>query len=859
VPNFLARSQPPEAIQSLQISDKRGSFQNAQKKSAQTGFGALREISKYFFYGGTMAHNLFKSIVLFSLIILTVLLSGQTLRAANVGVPGLAKSGNEASEESVQVPENLDSDQINSFLATLSDAQVRRLLIQELKAEAAREPTAGEAQTGGLAGLVKKINAISDIIQLRIYELKSGAGADPEDLPRIYKLLGKGERKEKPDAFKTILSVIGVFLASFIIVWFLRRSAAATYRRIETATSVNMKARVGGLALRALLDMLFMFIFAIVTLALFFIFLDRTGPQRVLVATYLAAFLIVMAVQLVSQFFLTPKVPAIRFLPMDDGTALYLHRWLIAIAAVITFGWFTCGIFRVAGASEANHLIMVSMVALMAILMIIIMILQKRKQVQQSLAKDLPETGFRAYLARIWHIPAIIAALLLWLFSTFNQFLGGIRPGVPGIKTLLLIPLYVLLDWALREILRVAFGIAARPDEVSQSMTFGNSEIPDSAAEGETVGRPDAETVEETGEEDKEAVSASTETEESLIGKHLDVGRINRIIGGGLRIALAAFVFFYLLEIWGVDIEFGIAVTKAATNILIVVLICYVLWEVISAMIQRRLAAEIPETDEDMEEGGAGGSRIGTLLLLLRKFMFAVIVVMATLIMLSSIGVNIGPLVAGAGVIGLAIGFGAQTLVKDIIAGVFFLSLRLRHPRGMVNTIPFGDIGIVTNMSRDYIITKLDFRVRYDTDIDQVRKIIKKKVYEPIMQNEELGPKLLDKIKSQGVRQMDDSAMIMRIKYKTAPGQQFIVRKEVYRLMQEAFQEAGIEFAHRNVTVYMPPETTETEPDGQPDQEAATGDTSDQKLTDKAAAAAAIAVAQAEADEQAKADEQKPK
>jgi small-conductance mechanosensitive channel len=282
----------------------------------------------------------------------------------------------------------------------------------------------------------------------------------------------------------------------------------------------------------------------------------------------------------------------------------------------------------------------------------------------------------------------------------------------------------------------------------------------------------------------------------------------------------------------------------------------------------------MPKTDEDMEEGGAGGSRIGTLLLLLRKFMLAVIIVMATFIMLSSIGVNIGPLIAGAGVIGLAIGFGAQTLVKDIIAGVFFLmddafrvgdyietagtkgmvdhislrSLRLRHPRGMVNTIPFGDMGIVTNMSRDYIITKLDFRVRYDTDIEQVRKIIKKKVYMPIMQNEELAPKLLDAIKSQGVRQMDDSAMIMRIKFKTAPGQQFIIRKEVYRLMQEAFHEEGIEFAHRNVTVYMPPETDETEPDGQPGQEAETDGTPDQKLTGKAAAA--IAVAQAEADEQ---------
>jgi hypothetical protein len=138
---------------------------------------------------------------------------------------------------------------------------------------------------------------------------------------------------------------------------------------------------------------------------------------------------------------------------LDDENAVYLYRWLISIAAVITFGFFTCGIFRVAGASEANHLIMVSSVALMAILMIIIMILQKREQVRQSLAKGLPETGFGAYLAKIWHILAIFAALLLWLVSTFNQFLGGIRPGAPGIKTLLMIPIYILLDWALREIL----------------------------------------------------------------------------------------------------------------------------------------------------------------------------------------------------------------------------------------------------------------------------------------------------------------------------------------------------------------------------------------------------------------------
>ena len=133
--------------------------------------------------------------------------------------------------------------------------------------------------------------------------------------------------------------------------------------------------------------------------------------------------------------------------------------------------------------------------------------------------------------------------------------------------------------------------------------------------------------------------------------------------------------------------------------------------------------------------------------------------------------------------------------------------------------------------------------------MELVRKIIKKKVYEPIMNDEELAPKLLEAIKCQGIRELDDSAMIMRVKYKTRPGEQFIVRKEVYRLMQEAFREAGIEFAHRNVTVYMPPETAEKSSREQTDPEAETSGTSDQKLTEKAAAAAAMAIAQAEEDQ----------
>jgi small-conductance mechanosensitive channel len=208
--------------------------------------------------------------------------------------------------------------------------------------------------------------------------------------------------------------------------------------------------------------------------------------------------------------------------------------------------------------------------------------------------------------------------------------------------------------------------------------------------------------------------------------------------------------------------------------------------------------------------------------------------------------------------------------VKDIISGVFFLiddafrvgdfiesggtkgmvehislrSLRLRNPRGPVHTIPFGDMGTVTNMSRDYIITKLDFRVRYDTDVDKVRKIIKKINIE-IENDEEMGPVMLDKIKSQGVRELDDSAMIMRVKFKTIPGEQFVVRREVYRRLQEAFAANGIEFAHRNVTVYLPQENNKEasgEGQGEDKDTASPATAPDKKLLEAAAGAAAAAI-----------------
>lgn len=277
----------------------------------------------------------------------------------------------------------------------------------------------------------------------------------------------------------------------------------------------------------------------------------------------------------------------------------------------------------------------------------------------------------------------------------------------------------------------------------------------------------------------------------------------------------------------------GGAFLRGIIDVGIIALIAYVIWEFAKLTIDRQVrvdSGDVSEDANDAEGGGVGASRLGTLLPLIRRFIQVSILVIAVMIMLSSLGVDIGPLIAGAGVIGVAIGFGAQTLVRDVVSGLFFLvddafrvgeyvdigdvmgtveainvrSLVLRHQNGPLHTIPFGEIKYLTNFSRDWVIMKLKFRLGYDTDVKKVKKIFKK-IGAEMLEHPELGDDFLEPFKSQGVLAMEDSAMIFRGKFKAYPGKQFTLRKEILARVQVAFKDAGIEFAHRRVAVDLPP------------------------------------------------------
>lgn len=266
-------------------------------------------------------------------------------------------------------------------------------------------------------------------------------------------------------------------------------------------------------------------------------------------------------------------------------------------------------------------------------------------------------------------------------------------------------------------------------------------------------------------------------------------------------------------------------ISRAVIGVMVVVLVADLLWHVIVAVIDRKLA--VTAGSAAAHDAGAHAARLQTLLPITRNLSLAALVTVAGTMVLASLGVEIGPLIASAGVFGVAIGFGAQTLVKDIISGIFYLvddafrigeyiqsgsykgtvesfslrSVKLRHQRGALYTIPFGTLGAVQNLSRDWVVDKILVNVPYDTDLDRVRKIVKG-IGGTLAADAELGPDIIHPIKLQGVAQFGDYAIQLQTKMTTKPGDiQFAARRRALLMIKSEFQAQGIGFALPTVQV----------------------------------------------------------
>ncbi|MBL8580854.1 MAG: mechanosensitive ion channel family protein [Rhizobiaceae bacterium] len=263
-------------------------------------------------------------------------------------------------------------------------------------------------------------------------------------------------------------------------------------------------------------------------------------------------------------------------------------------------------------------------------------------------------------------------------------------------------------------------------------------------------------------------------------------------------------------------IDFTI-VTRDAFGVALIALAAAYLWNVIGTVSARALAAEVSADADHPDAMAAPRSRLGTLVPLLSTVGKSSIALLAGLSILVSLGINVWPLITGLSVFGLAIGFGSQTLVKDIVSGLFFLiddafrhgeyiessgakgtvekisvrSVSLRNSRGALATVPYGQIGKIQNFSRDWVIEKMAFRVAFDTDVEKVRKIFKK-IGQDIAADPELAPDLLEPFKSQGIADVEDGTLVIRAKFKARAGKQSMIRRAALIAVHKAFLENGI-------------------------------------------------------------------
>jgi len=514
---------------------------------------------------------------------------------------------------------------------------------------------------------------------------------------------------------------------------------------------------------------------------------------------------------LVVNLLVSPGKPASRLAPVDDAAARGIWLWTLALvmSLMVPFG----SIARDLGFDGSALLLPSLFFSVIFIGLLIALVLRLRRYGTKLIAgPDVEPGSAREGLARVWWVLAIFYILLILFMAIGKRAATGESSLVPGIGSLVLFSFIPYLDIALQKLIARFF---TRDEDLEQP------------ADAESAEASGFESVVESRSEDDRQIPETIANPVYLV----TALRYARVL-----YSLAILIIF--VRLWDINLEFFVAqlvgqrVASAMFEIGLTLVLIWAIWGVVRIAIERKLSDEKGPVDEDEgaggggDGGGLGGTRLETVLPIFRIFIKITMIVMAVLLSLSALGVDIGPLIAGAGIVGIAIGFGAQTLVRDIVSGLFFLmddafrvgeyvsiseirgtverisirSFQLRHHNGMVHTIPYGEIQSLTNYSRDWAIMKFELRVSFETDIDKVRKIIKSIGIE-MLEDPVFGANMLMPLKSQGVNRMDDSALIIRCKFTAIPGQQFLIRREAFTRIQKAFEENGIQFAPRRVLV----------------------------------------------------------
>ncbi|MFN7089192.1 MAG: mechanosensitive ion channel domain-containing protein [Allorhizobium sp.] len=507
-----------------------------------------------------------------------------------------------------------------------------------------------------------------------------------------------------------------------------------------------------------------------------------TGQMDINQTLLLNAFLLVELIKVTMRLLLHPRFSNLRPIPVSDTSAAYWYFWLARIVSLIGYAFMFVAPIMATNVSESAAQAVRVLVMFTALVIGVVIILQNRDRVRHALSSRAAEgrsdfvSRSSALLAGIWHLLAIaylFAIVLVWLVNP-----SGALPYMMA-ATLKSIVAIVVGGLVTAFIGRFANAGLRLPDDL-------RARLP--------------------------ALEA----------------RLKAFVPGVMQIIRAIVTFGVIIAIaqaWGL-IDFlgwlasdsGQRVSGSTLAALIILLFGFVAYLAVSSWVEYRLNPQF---------GTIPTSREKTLLSLFQNAFTIALVVLVTMLALAQIGVNIAPLLAGAGVLGLAIGFGAQKLVQDIITGVFIQlenvmnegdvvslgnvsgvverltirSVSIRSLDGTLHLIPFSSVDTVSNMMKGFSYHVAEIGVAYREDIAEVKEAMHE-AFDLLMQSE-WREMIVDKLDMHGVTAFGDSAVMVRARIKTVPGGHWATGRAYNELIKQVFDRRGIEIPFPHVTLYM--------------------------------------------------------
>jgi moderate conductance mechanosensitive channel len=693
---------------------------------------------------------------------------------------------------------------IEKLLQDLEDPQRLESLKQELRVLLlAGEPSSGE--TGGeskgfagqlllaMSGYMQDINHVLADLGHNMLQIPglvrdiAGQARDPEILRTWGEMGGK-----------VILVLLAGFLAQLLVSRFLSRARIS----LEDPKTHTRGFRTLLMAGNTLLELIPIAGFAAAAYGLLPLLQPRPGTQLVAL-TLINANVLVRVILAFTRLLLMPGTPSLRILPLDSESVQYLYIWVRRVVRISVYGYFILEAVLILGLAASLYLFFLKMLGLIIALMVIILVLQNRTDVAGWLRGGHPETekpeprtesktvdpmpqkvrtvtALRRRFADFWHIAAIL--FTLGMFGTWALEIEG---GVYFVARALILTLMVVVLTAF--VLRISQRSLDQLFKISDELKKNYPNL------------------------------------EARANRYLPL--LRHTVKGILYIIAA----FSIMQTWGIGTFSWIVSPQGGaiiSKLLIIFLIvggAFLIWELASLKIEAYMTRE-----REGVTGRTANKRILTLLPLFNNVIRISLVLVAGMSVLSHIGINIAPFLAGAGVVGLAVGFGAQTLVRDVITGAFILmedsisvgdwveaggyagtvehltirTLTLRDLTGAVFVIPFGEVTTVKNSNRDFGFALVDAGVAYREDYGEVVQALQDVATE-LQQDDVWGPDIIGDLELFGLNNLGDSSVEIRVRLKTRPMRQFAVRRAFLERMKRIFDERGIEIPFPHQTIWF--------------------------------------------------------